>query len=127
LLYKYETLSFASKTSSSSMPGPILLHNWGGNDIYKYTNWLYNHPGSGLFLLRVGILHKLNASENMFLCKSNVNQLLFFPTFSNFRIYKCFHVNQTRFLITYLSYVLILFAIKLSVFFFLLFLFLHLS
>ena len=54
------------------------------------------------------------ASENMFLCKSNVNQLLIFPTFSNFRIYQFFHENQTRFLITYFSYVLILFAVKLS-------------
>ena len=77
----------------------------------------------------VRYVHSLNwiASENMFLCKSNVNQLLFFPTFSNFRIYKCFHVNQTTFLITYFSYVLTLFAIKLSVFFSLLFFFLHLS
>ena len=52
------------------------------------------------------------------LCKSNVNKLLIFPTFSNFRIYQFFHVNQTRFLITYFSYVVTLFVIKLYVSFF---------
>jgi hypothetical protein len=58
----------------------------------------------------------------MFLCKSSklLNYLIFLRSI---RVLKCFHVNQTQFLITYFSYVLILFAVKLSQFTFFTFFF----